>query len=119
MLNGWVQPRKLRFLIQHLFLVIAYDFIQVLFHIQDIDKITMLVQIFSFQLKFKGVMMRVWKIFSSPIPADKKVPCNEIPLYSKCVHTTLQGYGLTARMIKRPFSLNTGMANSNASTDVQ
>src|SRR6266540_2581713 len=57
-----------------------------IFHIHNVHEITMFVKLCPLQLQFQNVMMGVGKILWSPISADEKMPCDEIPLYSKFIH---------------------------------
>jgi thymidylate kinase len=43
MLNGRVQPCEFRFVVEHLLFIVLHDFIQMVIHIHNINKITMLV----------------------------------------------------------------------------
>src|SRR5215203_96905 len=56
------------------------------FHIHNVYEIAVLVEFVAFHLQFKDIMMRVGKILRSPVSADEKVSCYEIPLYCECIH---------------------------------
>ncbi len=86
MLNGRVQPRELRLVVEHLLFVIVHDLVQMFFHIHDIHEIAVLVELTALELQFKDVVMRVGIIFRPPISADQKMSCNETSSNSKCVH---------------------------------
>ena len=57
MLEGWIQTGELGLIVEHFFLVIIDDLIEVLFHIDDVDEVTMLIELLPLHLQLQNVMM--------------------------------------------------------------
>ena len=61
MFNRWVQSCEFRLLIQHLFVVITDDLIEVFFHIHNIHEVAVLVELAAFDLQLQILFQGVYR----------------------------------------------------------
>ena len=60
--------------------------LQVLFHLDNIDQITVLIQAQGLEDQFHPIMMGVLAVFRSPVAADQIMPGAEFTPHSETVH---------------------------------